>query len=74
MSDETTTPAERVNRYRAEYADRPWTIHDSLEAYQAAMGATIPNALDAIEQDAAAEALAWATLASVVSFRYRKAF
>lgn len=71
MSTPTKTPAERVQRYRELYGDRPYSVHQGREAYVDAMGALIPNVIDSIEQDAT-EALAWATLATVVGFRYRK--
>lgn len=74
MSDEPTTPAERVQRYRADFGARYYSHDRGREAYEAAMGALVPNILDSIEQDAPTEALAWATLASVVGFRYRKDF
>lgn len=72
MSTTTKTPAERVMRYRDGYGDIPYSHDRGREAYTAAMGALIPNILDSIEQDAAVEATAWATLASVISHRYRK--
>lgn len=72
MSTPTTTPAGRVQRYRAQYGEVPFSHDRGRDAYVAAMGALIPNILDAIEQDAAAEALAWATLATVIGFRYRR--
>lgn len=70
----TTTPAERVQRYRADYADRVYGIDtDALrQAYNAATGACLSNALDALSADAT-ESLVWVNIAQLHSFRYRKA-
>lgn len=70
----TKDAAERVRHYRESYANRPWTIHDGAEAYTAATGACIGNALDALESGDPHEASVWTDLGQLLSFRYRKAF
>lgn len=65
--------ARRVARYRSEYADRPWPLDAPKDAYEAATGACIQNALDALASDST-ESLVWVELAQLHSFRYRRAF
>lgn len=72
----TNDPADRVKRFRTEYLDRQFARDTDAQrdAYEIGVGFATQNALAAIEQGDPTEAVAWATLANVVSFRYRKAF
>lgn len=69
----TSTPAERVQRFRAEYLGRAWTPFDVGEADLAARHATTENALDALESGDAAEAAVWTNLGLIASYKYRSA-
>jgi len=69
----TPKTAARVARFRAEFDPDRYNIHEESAAFLAAFGAISANALDAIEQGETAEAVAWATLGQLYTFRYRKA-
>jgi hypothetical protein len=72
----TKDPAARVARYRAEYADRVWERDtDALKlAYEAGVSVCNENAFDALLAGDPAEAQVWATIATNISYRYRRAF
>jgi hypothetical protein len=72
-TDETSTPAGRVARWRQEYGDQPWTLHDGQAAYAALMAVTTENTLAALADGAASEAQTWAALGSLHSYKYRRA-
>ena len=72
MGATTKSPGERVAHYRREYGDITFDIVDANAARDAALRATVEPALEAIEQGDPAEAVAWATLGQLLSFKYRR--
>lgn len=69
----TSTPAQRVERYRAEYGDRHYSVHDAAQGYHDALTITLALALEAMAAGDAAEAGVWTDLALIASYRFRKA-
>ena len=68
----TTKTAARVARYKAEYGDIYFAHDADRDAFRAAFGAIAANVTEAIADGSDTEALAWATLGTLVSYRYRK--
>lgn len=68
----STTPAQRVQRWRSEYQDIKWDVVEGNAPRNAALNAGTENALDCLVGGDTAEAGVWIALSQLISFKYRR--